>query len=104
MHPWLSYSFWIWNFLLYYKLRCFVGGDPVHIICNLGLSGFSDLIIDTIRTTDHNVACEPLIYCVGALKFLTGNAKIVKELARKGSIEAVAQLLLNVNKTVSKQC
>lgn len=58
-----------------------------------------DLLLETVRSTDHVSATEALIYCVGAIKFLTGNTKIVKELVKKDCIEALSNLLLGINKT-----
>ena len=64
------------------------------------LLSFSDLLLDTIRTTDHQTSCEALIYCVGAVKFLTGNSDILKRLARLDCVKVFATLMHNVNKTV----
>ncbi|XP_067674681.1 armadillo repeat-containing protein 2-like isoform X1 [Haliotis asinina] len=58
-----------------------------------------DLLIETIRTTDHVASCEALIYCVGAIKFLTGNPTILRRLAKKECIETLAGLLHNIEKT-----
>lgn len=60
----------------------------------------TDLLLDTIRGADHQVSCEALIYCVGAVKFLTGNATILKRLARLDCIKVLATLMHNIIKTV----
>ncbi|XP_076078717.1 armadillo repeat-containing protein 2-like isoform X1 [Mytilus galloprovincialis] len=58
-----------------------------------------DLLLETVRNTDPVSSSEALIYCVGAIKFMTGNTKIVKELVKKDCIEALANLLIGINKT-----
>ncbi|PVD28492.1 hypothetical protein C0Q70_11080 [Pomacea canaliculata] len=58
-----------------------------------------NLLLDTIRGADHQVSCEALIYCVGAVKFLTGNATILKRLARLDCIKVLATLMHNIIKT-----
>ena len=44
---------------------------------------------------------EALIYCLGALKFLTGNGTIAKQLVSKECIEKLSTLLTSINKLVS---
>ncbi|XP_070568677.1 armadillo repeat-containing protein 2-like isoform X2 [Ptychodera flava] len=56
-----------------------------------------DLILDIVKETDHHTACEALVYCVGALKFLTGNTSLLKELSECGCVEALARLLVAIN-------
>jgi len=43
---------------------------------------------------------EALIYCVGSMKFLTGNATIAKQLVQKDCIEKLSTLLDGINKLV----
>ena len=61
---------------------------------------FSDLLLDTIGSTDHVTSCEALIYCVGAVKFLTGNSDILKRLARLDCVKVFANLMHSIIKTV----
>ncbi|XP_041354443.1 armadillo repeat-containing protein 2-like [Gigantopelta aegis] len=58
-----------------------------------------DLMLNTIRFSDHVASCEGLVYCVGAVKFLTGNATILKKLATKECIEILTKLMQNIQKT-----
>lgn len=60
----------------------------------------SDLLLDTIQNTDHVTSCEALIYCVGAVKFLTANATILKKLAQLDSIKILANLMHKIIKSV----
>ncbi|KAJ8315287.1 hypothetical protein KUTeg_007437 [Tegillarca granosa] len=57
------------------------------------------LLIDTLRSTDHTTSSEALIYCTGAIKFLSGNTTIVKQLVKKDCIECLGQLLTGINRT-----
>ncbi|KAK6168886.1 hypothetical protein SNE40_020049 [Patella caerulea] len=59
----------------------------------------TELLLETIKVVDHETACEALIYCVGTIKFLTGNSTLLKQLARKECIETLSRLLHNINKT-----
>lgn len=61
----------------------------------------SDLLLDTMNAVDVMGTHEALIYCVGSLKFLTGNATIAKQLVQKQCIENLAALLNSINKLVS---
>ncbi|XP_006815976.1 armadillo repeat-containing protein 2-like [Saccoglossus kowalevskii] len=56
-----------------------------------------DLVLEIIHNTDPQTACEALVYCVGALKFLTGNTSLLKELSECGCVEALAKLLISIN-------
>ncbi|XP_033741538.1 armadillo repeat-containing protein 2-like isoform X1 [Pecten maximus] len=58
-----------------------------------------ELLSKTLSCTDHTSSCEALIYCVGAIKFLTGNTTIVKQLVKENCIEGLGQLLDGINKT-----
>lgn len=60
----------------------------------------SDLLLDTIQNTDHVTSCEALIYCVGAVKFLTANSTILKKLAQLDSIKILANLMHKIIKSV----
>ena len=61
---------------------------------------FSEILQDTLRSTDPFSASEALVFCIGALKLLTGNATIVKQLVKKDCIENLAILLNSINKNV----
>ncbi len=61
----------------------------------------SELLVETIRLADHIASAEALVYCVGALKFLSGNTLLLKTLVKKNALEALAKILAAINKTVS---
>ncbi|XP_071954692.1 armadillo repeat-containing protein 2-like [Antedon mediterranea] len=56
-----------------------------------------DLIVKLIASTNYQKVSDALIYCIGALKFLTGNNAILKDLADYGCTESLARLLININ-------
>ena len=61
----------------------------------------SELLLETMMGADLKTCQEALIYCIGALKFLTGNATIAKQLVHKDCIEKLSVLLSSINKHVS---
>lgn len=61
----------------------------------------TDLLIDTLQMPDIMGSAEALVYCIGALKFLSSNDAIARHLVKKDLIEKLARLLSTVNKIVS---
>jgi len=61
----------------------------------------ADLLLETMIGVDIASSHEALIYCVGSLKFLTGNATIAKQLVGKQCIEKLSTLLDTIVKLVS---
>ncbi|BFZ09273.1 hypothetical protein BsWGS_12312 [Bradybaena similaris] len=58
-----------------------------------------NLLLETIHSTDHVSSCEALIYCIGAIKFLSGNSDILKRLAKLDCVKTLAALIHSINKT-----
>ena len=61
---------------------------------------FTELLLETMNGVDILGTHEALIYCVGSLKFLTGNATIAKQLVQKHCIEKLSTLLDSIIKLV----
>ncbi|XP_052237148.1 armadillo repeat-containing protein 2-like isoform X6 [Dreissena polymorpha] len=61
-----------------------------------------DLLLETVSGMDIAATHEALIYCVGSLKFLTGNATIAKQLVTKQCIENLSTLLDSINRLSSE--
>lgn len=59
-----------------------------------------EMLVETARAADNTACTELLVYCLGALKFLSGNASIAKRLASKQHLTSLVQVLSAVNKTV----
>lgn len=69
---------------------------------NIGLHfGYSDLLMETVRITDPSSSSDALVYCCGALKFLTGNNSVMKHLVKHNCVDTMAKLLFSINKIVS---
>ena len=49
----------------------------------------ADLLIDLATTSDHMSNAEGLVYCVGSLKFLSGNSTVVRHLVQRHIVEAL---------------
>ncbi|PIK50968.1 putative armadillo repeat-containing protein 2 [Apostichopus japonicus] len=61
-----------------------------------------DLIISTVATLDPVKNSEPLVYAIGSLKCLTGNANIVQVLSEKKLLPVLASLLHSINLHLSE--
>ena len=61
----------------------------------------TELLLETATSADHVASADALVYCVGALKFLSGTGTVIKVLARRNCLHAMAVLLARINKTVS---
>ncbi|XP_064615586.1 armadillo repeat-containing protein 2-like [Liolophura sinensis] len=58
-----------------------------------------DHLVETIESLDHTSSAEALVYCVGSLKFLSGNMSLAKLLVKKGGVEALSRLLTAGNRS-----
>ncbi|XP_071819134.1 armadillo repeat-containing protein 2-like isoform X2 [Apostichopus japonicus] len=61
-----------------------------------------DLIISTVATLDPVKNSEPLVYAIGSLKCLTGNANVVQVLSEKKLLPVLASLLHSINLHLSE--
>ena len=60
-----------------------------------------ELLLETLGSIDISTSHEAMIYCIGALKFLTGNSTIAKQLVKIDCVERLSTSLSCINKTVS---
>ncbi|KFQ44128.1 Armadillo repeat-containing protein 2, partial [Nestor notabilis] len=65
-----------------------------YIIQNEGLF---DCLLEVLRTEDLQKNNEALLYCMGAIKFMSGNAVLLNEMVKKGAVEMLLQLLKQIN-------
>ncbi|NXF59897.1 ARMC2 protein, partial [Ciccaba nigrolineata] len=56
-----------------------------------------DCLLEVLRTEDLQKNSEALLYCMGALKFMSGNAVLLNEMANKGAVEMFLQLMKQIN-------
>ncbi|KFV58019.1 Armadillo repeat-containing protein 2, partial [Gavia stellata] len=56
-----------------------------------------DCLLEILRTEDLQKNSEALLYCMGAIKFMSGNAVLLNEMVNKGAIEMLLQLMKQIN-------
>ncbi|NXS95268.1 ARMC2 protein, partial [Jacana jacana] len=56
-----------------------------------------DCLLDVLRTEDLQKNSEALLYCMGAIKCLSGNAVLLNEMVNKGAVEMFLQLMKQIN-------
>ncbi|KFV01714.1 Armadillo repeat-containing protein 2, partial [Pterocles gutturalis] len=56
-----------------------------------------DCLLEVLRTEDLQKDSEAFLYCMGAIKFMSGNAVLLNEMADKGAIEILLQLMKQIN-------
>nr|XP_056712179.1 armadillo repeat-containing protein 2 [Euleptes europaea] len=61
----------------------------------------SDQILDSLlkilRGEELQANTEAFIYCIGALKFISGNTSLVHEMCHKGTLEVLVQFMKQIN-------
>ncbi|NXV14569.1 ARMC2 protein, partial [Cepphus grylle] len=57
-----------------------------------------DCLLEVLRTEDLQKNNEALLYCMGAIKFMSGNAVLRNEMVNKGAVEMLLQLMKQINK------
>ncbi|XP_054052596.1 armadillo repeat-containing protein 2 isoform X2 [Rissa tridactyla] len=57
-----------------------------------------DCLLEVLRTEDLQKNSEALLYCMGAIKFMSGNAVLLNEMVNKGAAEMLLQLMKQINK------
>ncbi|MBN3273750.1 ARMC2 protein, partial [Polyodon spathula] len=60
-------------------------------------NSITDSLLSVVCTEDVFSISEALLYCMGALKFLSGNSTILKDLLNKGLVEILLQLMKKIN-------
>ncbi|XP_075603960.1 armadillo repeat-containing protein 2 isoform X2 [Balearica regulorum gibbericeps] len=56
-----------------------------------------DCLLEVLRTEDLQKNNEALLYCMGAVKFMSGNAVLLNEMVIKGAVEMLLQLMKRIN-------
>ncbi|KAM9382957.1 LOW QUALITY PROTEIN: armadillo repeat-containing protein 2 [Phaethornis superciliosus] len=56
-----------------------------------------DCLLEVLRTEDPHKNSEALLYCLGAIKFMSGNAVLLNEMVNKGTIEMLMHLMKQIN-------
>ncbi|XP_025026171.1 armadillo repeat-containing protein 2 isoform X2 [Python bivittatus] len=56
-----------------------------------------DSLLEILRTEDLQTNTEAFLYCTGAIKFISGNARLINEMVNKGAIEVLLQVMKLIN-------
>ncbi|XP_074006519.1 armadillo repeat-containing protein 2 isoform X2 [Numenius arquata] len=56
-----------------------------------------DCLLEVLRTEDLQKNSEALLYCMGAIKCMSGNAVLLNEMVNKGAVEMFLQLMKQIN-------
>ncbi|NXJ66319.1 ARMC2 protein, partial [Rostratula benghalensis] len=56
-----------------------------------------DCLLDVLRTEDLQKNSEALLYCMGAIKCMSGNAVLLNEMVTKGAVEMFLQVMKQIN-------
>uniref|UniRef100_A0ACB8GCF8 Armadillo repeat-containing protein 2 n=1 Tax=Sphaerodactylus townsendi TaxID=933632 RepID=A0ACB8GCF8_9SAUR len=56
-----------------------------------------DSLLDILRSEDLQANTEAFIYCIGALKFISGNTSLIHEMLNKGTVEILVQFITQIN-------
>ncbi|NXW43303.1 ARMC2 protein, partial [Nyctiprogne leucopyga] len=59
--------------------------------------GLLDCLLEVLKTEDLHKNNEALLYCMGAIKCMSGNAVLLNEMVNKGAIEMLLQLMKQIN-------
>ncbi|NXF82743.1 ARMC2 protein, partial [Sclerurus mexicanus] len=54
-------------------------------------------LLEVLRNEDLQKNNEALLYCMGAIKFMSGNAVLLNEMVNKGAVEMLLQLMKQIN-------
>ncbi|NXG02579.1 ARMC2 protein, partial [Sakesphorus luctuosus] len=54
-------------------------------------------LLEVLRNEDLQKNNEAFLYCMGAIKFMSGNAVLLNEMVNKGAVEMLMQLLKQIN-------
>ncbi|XP_065537174.1 armadillo repeat-containing protein 2 [Lathamus discolor] len=65
--------------------------------CIVQNDGLLDCLLEALRTEDLQKNNEALLYCMGAIKFMSGNAVLLNEMVKKGAVEMLLQLMKQIN-------
>ncbi|XP_043921248.1 armadillo repeat-containing protein 2 isoform X2 [Protopterus annectens] len=58
-----------------------------------------DSLLDVLKSEDMLSNSEALLYCLGAIKFLSGNANLIKYMLNENLLETLVQLMKHISNT-----
>ncbi|XP_008155002.3 armadillo repeat-containing protein 2 isoform X1 [Eptesicus fuscus] len=61
-----------------------------------------DSLLEVLRSEDLQTNTEALLYCMGAIKFISGNPGFLNEMISKGAVEILMNLIEQINENANK--
>ncbi|XP_056674623.1 armadillo repeat-containing protein 2 isoform X3 [Monodelphis domestica] len=61
-----------------------------------------DSLLEVLKVEDLQTNNEAFLYCMGAIKFISGNPRFLNEMISKGAVEILLQLMRQINENMRK--
>ncbi|XP_072499106.1 armadillo repeat-containing protein 2 isoform X2 [Notamacropus eugenii] len=61
-----------------------------------------DSLLEVLRVEDLHANNEAFLYCMGAIKFISGNPRFLNEMISKGAVEILLHLMKQINENMRK--
>ncbi|KAF6112746.1 armadillo repeat containing 2 [Phyllostomus discolor] len=61
-----------------------------------------ELLLEVLRREDLQANTEAFLYCMGAIKFISGNPGFLNEMVSKGAVEILMNLIKQINENTKK--
>ncbi|XP_074043403.1 armadillo repeat-containing protein 2 isoform X2 [Macrotis lagotis] len=61
-----------------------------------------DSLLEVLRVEDLQMNNEAFLYCMGAIKFISGNPRFLNEMISKGAVEILLHLMKQINENMRK--
>lgn len=64
--------------------------------------GILDSLLEVLRSEELQTNMEAFLYCMGAIKFISGNPRFLNEMISKGAVEILMNLIKQINDDTKK--
>ncbi|XP_023389170.1 armadillo repeat-containing protein 2 [Pteropus vampyrus] len=64
--------------------------------------GILESLLEVLRSEDLQTNTEAFLYCVGTIKFISGNPRFLNEMISKGAVEILMNLIKQINENTKK--
>nr|XP_033792028.1 armadillo repeat-containing protein 2 isoform X2 [Geotrypetes seraphini] len=62
-----------------------------------------DSLLEVLKSEELIANGESFLYCLGAIKFLSGNTELLKDILAKGAVETLVQLMKRINSIIKER-
>ena len=62
----------------------------------------TESLLEVLRREDLQTNTEAFLYCMGAIKFISGNPGFLNEMVSKGAVEILMNLIRQINENTKK--